>query len=163
MIRPATVLDAPAIAAIWNPFIENTAITFNPVVKRPEEVAEMIVTRTTAGHGFLVACDDETGEITGFATYAQFRAGIGYSKTMEHTIVLAPTIKGRGQGRALMTAIEAHAREEGAHQMIAGVSAENEAGIAFHARMGYAEAARIREAGWKFGRHMDLVLMQKFL
>lgn len=162
MIRPATVLDAPAIAAIWNPFIENSAITFNPLVKRPEDVAEMIVTRTTAGHGFLVAQDDE-GAITGFATYAQFRSGLGYSKTMEHTIILAPTVKGRGQGRALMTAIEAHAREEGAHQMIAGISAENALGIAFHASQGYTEAARIRDAGWKFGRYMDLVLMQKFL
>jgi L-amino acid N-acyltransferase YncA len=162
MIRPATVLDAQAIAAIWNPFIENTAITFNPVVKRPEEVADLIVSRQTAGHGFLVACDDE-GIITGFATYAQFRSGLGYSKTMEHTIILAPTSKGRGEGRALMAAIEAHAREEGAHQMIAGVSAETVQGIAFHERLGYTEAARIREAGWKFGRHMDLVLMQKFL
>lgn len=162
MIRPATVLDAQGIAAIWNPFIENTAVTFNPVVKRPEEVAEMIVARTTAGHGFLVACDEEC-VITGFATYAQFRAGLGYSKSMEHTIILAPTEKGRGMGRALMTAIEAHAREEGAHQMIAGISAENVAGIRFHEAMGYVEAARIREAGWKFGRFMDLVLMQKIL
>lgn len=162
MIRPATVLDAAQICAIWNPFIENTAITFNPVVKRPEEVAELIVARQTAGHGFLVACDD-AGAVLGFASYAQFRAGLGYSKTMEHTIILAPTQKGRGMGRALMAAIEAHAREEGAHQMIAGVSAENGAGIAFHLAMGYAEAARIREAGWKFGRHMDLVLLQKFL
>ncbi|NBZ86299.1 GNAT family N-acetyltransferase [Stagnihabitans tardus] len=162
MIRPATVLDAQAIAAIWNPFIENSAVTFNPVVKRPEDVAEMIVARTTAGHGFLVAADEE-GAILGFATYAQFRSGLGYSKTMEHTIILAPTEKGRGMGRALMTAIEAHAREEGAHQMIAGVSAENVAGLRFHEAMGYAEAARIREAGWKFGRYMDLVLMQKFL
>ncbi len=163
MIRPATVLDAPAITAIWNPLIEHSAITFNPVVKRPEEVAEMIVARQTAGHGFLVACDDDDGTILGFASYAQFRAGTGYSRTMEHTIILAPNARGRGMGRTLMAAIEAHAREEGAHQMIAGVSAENVEGIAFHQACGYAEAARIREAGRKFGRYMDLVLMQKFL
>lgn len=162
MIRPATVLDAPAIAAIWNPWIEASAITFNPVVKRAEDVAEMIVARTTAGHGFLVAADDE-GAILGFGSYTQFRAGTGYSKTMEHTIILAAAARGQGLGRALLAALEKHAREEGAHQMIAGVSAENAEGIGFHLAHGYAEAARIREAGWKFGRYMDLVLMQKFL
>lgn len=161
MIRPATVLDAPAIAAIWNPWIEGSAITFNPLVKRPEDVADLIIARTTAGHGFLVA--EEGGAIQGFGSYAQFRAGLGYSRTMEHTIILAPTAQGRGIGRALLAALEAHAKEEGAHQMIAGVSAENAEGIGFHLKMGYAEAARIRDAGWKFGRYMDLVLMQKLL
>jgi phosphinothricin acetyltransferase len=62
-----------------------------------------------------------------------------------------------------LTATEAHAREEGAHQILAGVSSENADGIKFHLAMGYAEAARIRDAGYKFGRYMDLVLMQKFL
>ena len=163
MIRPAIVLDAKAIADVWNPWIRDTGITFNAVDKRPEDMAEMIVARTTAGHGFLVAVDDDTGEIIGFATYNQFRGGIGYARTMEHSIILAPQARGKGLGRTLLTAIEKHAREEGAHQIIAGVSSENAEGIRFHLAMGYDECARIRDAGYKFGRYMDLVLMQKFL
>ena len=162
MIRPAIVLDAQAIAEIWNPWIRDTGITFNAVDKRPEDVADMIVTRTTAGHGFLVAVDDE-GCLLGFATYTQFRGGIGYARTMEHSIILSPMARGKGLGRDLLTAIEKHAREEGAHQILAGVSSENAEGIKFHLAMGYDECARIRDAGYKFGRYMDLVLMQKFL
>lgn len=163
MIRPAIVLDAPAIADVWNPWIRDTGITFNAVDKRPEDVAELIVSRTTAGHGFLVATDADDGAILGFATYAQFRGGIGYARTMEHSIILSPQARGKGLGRALLAAIEKHAAEEGAHQILAGVSSENTDGIRFHLAMGYDECARIRDAGYKFGRYMDLVLMQKFL
>ena len=163
MIRPAIVLDAQAIADVWNPWIRDTGITFNAVDKTPDEIASLIVSRTTAGHGFLVATDDDDGAILGFATYTQFRGGTGYAKTMDHSIILSPATRGQGLGRALLTAIEKHAREEGAHQILAGVSSENAAGITFHLSMGYTEAARIRDAGYKFGRYMDLVLMQKFL
>lgn len=163
MIRPATVLDAEAIAGIWNPWIRDTAVTFNAVEKQVNDVAALIVARTTAGHGFLLATDDDEGTILGFATYAQFRASVGYARTMEHSIILAPSARGNGLGRALLSAIERHAAEEGAHQILAGVSAENADGIRFHLAMGYTEAARIRDAGHKFGRYMDLVLLQKFL
>ncbi|WP_367890158.1 GNAT family N-acetyltransferase [Rhodobacter calidifons] len=74
-----------------------------------------------------------------------------------------PDAPRRGTGRALLTAIEDHARTGGAHQMIAGISGENPDGQAFHARMGYRHIATVPRAGCKFGRYMDLVLMQKFL
>ncbi|MGV8984888.1 MAG: GNAT family N-acetyltransferase [Cypionkella sp.] len=163
MIRPAIVLDAQAIADIWNPCIRDTGITFNSVEKRAVEIAAMIVARTTAGHGFLVAVDEDDGAILGFATYAQFRSGIGYARSMEHTIILSPQARGKGLGRALLLATEKHAAEEGAHQIIAGISSENPDGVKFHAAMGYVESARIRAVGYKFGKYMDLVLMQKFL
>jgi phosphinothricin acetyltransferase len=120
----------------------------------------MIRGRDTAGHATFVA--DEKG-LLGFATYAQFRGGIGYATCMEHTVLLSPEARGRGLGSALVAAVCDHARAAGAHQMIAGVSAENPDGVAFHARMGFTEVARIRDAGRKFDRFIDLVLMQKFL
>ena len=163
MIRSAIVLDAQAIADVWNPWIWDTGITFNAVDKTAEEVSQLIVARITAGRGFLVATDDDDGSIIGFATYTQFRGGTGYAKTMEHTIILSPAARGHGLGRALLTAVEKHAAEEGAHQILSAVSSENADGITFHASMGYVECARIRDAGYKFGRYMDLVLMQKFL
>jgi phosphinothricin acetyltransferase len=82
---------------------------------------------------------------------------------MEHTILLSPEAHAKGLGRALLTALEDHARTLGITNLIAGVSAENPAGRAFHARMGYAEVAILQRVGFKFGRAMDLVLMQKFL
>lgn len=161
MIRPAVPADAAAIAAFWNPVIRDTAVTFNPVEKTPDEIARMITDRQSAGHGFLVAEVD--GQVAGFASYAQFRSGAGYARTMEHTVILAPVAHGRGVGRALMTALEDHARAAGVHSLIAGVSAENPAGRAFHAALGYAVIATLPEVGFKFGRWMDLTLMQKFL
>jgi L-amino acid N-acyltransferase YncA len=161
MIRDATAADAPGIASIWNPVIRDTAITFNSAEKSDAEIATMIRDRQQAGHAFLVA---DIGEgIAGFATYAQFRGGIGYARTMEHTILLSPAAQGAGLGRALMTAVAAHARNAGAISLFAGVSAENPAGRAFHARIGFTEVAILQRVGFKFGRAMDLVLMQKFL
>jgi L-amino acid N-acyltransferase len=159
-LRRATTGDAAAIAALWNPWIRDSAITFNALEKTPQDVAVLIADRDRLGHATFVAAD---GALLGFATYAQFRGGVGYATCMEHTIVLAPAARGRGAGRALMTAVEDHARAAGAHQMIAGVSGENADGIAFHARLGYTKIATVAQAGHKFGRFIDLVLMQKFL
>jgi phosphinothricin acetyltransferase len=154
-------MDAAAIAAFWNPFIRDTAVTFNPVEKSPADVTAMIHDRQAAGHGFLVA--EHQGHVAGFASYAQFRGGAGYARTMEHTIILSPTAQGRGFGRALMIALEDHARAASIHSLIAGVSAENPAGRAFHAAIGYTEIGILPQVGHKFGRWMDLVLMQKIL
>lgn len=160
MIRPATPADAAALADLWNPWIRDTAITFNAQEKSPADIVQMIADRHAAGHAFVLA---EDGGILGFATYSQFRGGVGYATCMEHTVILSPLARGRGVGAALMRAIETHATAAGAHQMIAGVSGENAEGRAFHARIGYAEIAIVPQAGFKFGRFMDLVLMQKIL
>lgn len=161
MIRRATPTDAAAIAAIWNPYIAGTAVTFNAVEKTGADVATLIRERDAAGFATFVA--DAAAGVAGFATYAQFRGGIGYARSMEHTILLAADARGGGYGRALMTAVEDHARAGGAHCLFAGVSADNPEGRAFHARIGFAEVAILPEVGFKFRRYFDLVLMQKFL
>ncbi|MFN3936959.1 MAG: GNAT family N-acetyltransferase [Gemmobacter sp.] len=161
MIRPATKADLPGIADIWNPVIRDTFVTFNAQEKSEAELRAMMAQKEAAGHAFMVAMLGD--RIAGFATYGQFRGGIGYARTMEHTVILAPWARGQGMGRDLMAAIESHARQGGAHSMFAGVSAANPEGRAFHARLGYAEVALLREVGFKAGRWLDLVLMQKLL
>ncbi|MDQ2064940.1 N-acetyltransferase family protein [Xinfangfangia sp. CPCC 101601] len=161
MIRPAAASDAPAIAALMNHWIENTAVTFNPTPKTPTEIEAMIEARAAAGHAFFVATEDS--KLLGQAHYGQFRAGLGYATCMEHSISLAPDASGKGLGRLLMQAIEDHARSAGAHQMIAAVSAENPKGRAFHEKLGYRLTATIPEAGFKFGRFIDLHLLLKQL
>lgn len=163
MIRDATRADAPAIAAIWNPIIRDTAITFWPTERGPDEIAGMMAARQADGHAFLVAEDDATGTVTGFASYGQFRTGGGYARSLEHTINLAPNARGTGLGAALLSAIEDHARARGGRLMIGAITASNDASLRFHARQGYAEWGRIPAAGWKFGRFHDLVLMGKDL
>lgn len=160
-IRAATPDDAPAICAIWNPVIRDSEITFNAIEKSDQDIADMIKAKSAAGHAFLLA--EEAGQILGFATYGQFRGGVGYARTMEHTVILAPDTRGRGIGRALMTAIEDHARSAGAHAIFAGVSSGNPSGVGFHTALGYAHVATLQQVGWKFGRWYDLHLMQKLL
>jgi L-amino acid N-acyltransferase len=157
MIRPARPEDASAIGAIWNPCIRDTTVTFTPVEKSDAEIAAL----TTAPHAFFVW--DDGKRILGFARYFQFRAGPGYARSAEHTILLHPDGNGRGIGRALMTAILDHAGSAGFGTMIAAVSAENAAGRAFHAALGFTEVGHVPSVGWKFGRWIDLILLQKRL
>lgn len=157
-IRQAEISDAPAIAGIVNPMIRNTAITFTTTEKTVETMAEEIGTR---GPAFQVAEVD--GEVVGFATYFPFRSGPGYARTKEHSVVLADHAHGKGIGRALMARLVDVARQEGVHSLFAGVSAENPDGLKFHATIGFREVATLPEVGFKFGRWMDLVLMQKIL
>ena len=161
ILRAAEARDAPAVAAIWNPVIRDSAATFTTLEKTSAGLAADFAMRAAEGKVFLLA--EEAGEVLGFATYFQFRGGPGYARTMEHSVILAPSARGRGVGRALMRALEDHARAGDVHSLWAGVSAENPAGVAFHKAIGFSEIARLPQVGFKFGRWMDLVLMQKIL
>lgn len=158
MIRAALPSDAAALAELWNPWIRDTSITFNPAPKSEDDIAAMIMARPA----FFVA-ETESAEIAGFATYSQFRGGPGYARSMEHTVILAPNARGKGFGKALMRAVEDHARIAGSHLMIGAVSAENPKGRAFHENVGYTLYGTIPQAGWKFGRYIDLWLLGKLL
>ncbi len=104
IIRAATIVDAHAIQELWNLAIRETLITFNSVPKTLLDVENAIETAKC----MLVA--EEDGEIIGYASFNQFRAGVGYAHTAEHSIMLDPKARGRGVGRALIERIEAEAR-----------------------------------------------------
>ena len=133
-------------------------MTFTTVEKTAEGLADDLAAR---GDAFLVA--ESAGRILGFASYGPFRGGPGYAHTAEHSVILAEEARGRGVGRALMARLEAQARAQGIHVLIAGVSGENDAAIGFHRAIGFTQAARLPEVGRKFGRWMDLVLLHKRL
>ncbi|SHH28779.1 GNAT family N-acetyltransferase [Marivita hallyeonensis] len=158
IVRPARVSDAAAVTALVNDIVDNTTVTFTSVRKVEADIAADIASR---GAAFQVVEID--GEVAGFATYFPFRAGVGYGHTKEHSIVLGPHARGRGCGSALMAALEDVARSDGVHSLIAGVSAENDVGRAFHAALGFVEVGVLPEVGRKFDRWLDLVLMQKIL
>lgn len=161
IIRDAIARDAPRIAEIWNHYIRNTVTTFTNAEKTPAGLAQDILSRQADGKAFLVA--EQAGDTIGFATYFPFRTGPGYAHTAEHSVMLDPAAQGQGTGRALMTALETHARRAGIHSLIAGVAGENAAGVRFHSALGYNTIANLPEVGRKFDRWMDLILMQKIL
>ncbi|RII37948.1 N-acetyltransferase family protein [Pseudooceanicola sediminis] len=160
-IRAIAPRDYARVLEIWRPIYRETTATFASEEKTDVTLPIYVETRRAAGRETFVAETD--GHLLGFASYDQFRGGDGYVHAMEHTIILAPEARGRGVGRALMQAVEAHALAGGAHVMVAGVSAENTAGVAFHAALGYVETGRMPQVGRKFGRWLDLVLMQRIL
>ncbi len=160
-IRPAQPDDIPPILAVWNPLIAGSTVTFRNRPLTGADLERLLADRAAADCPFLV--HEAEGTLTGFATYGRFRASDGYARTMEHTLMLAPAARGRGIGRRLMEAIEAHARARAVHSMIAGVSATNAPAVAFHAALGYREIARLPEVGYKDGTWLDLILMQKML
>lgn len=156
-IRTATAEDAAAIAAIWNAMIRDTLATFTTVEKTQADIEDLIATR----QGAFWVSTDEDGTPSGFATYGPFRPGPGYAATVEHTVVMAPDHHGRGIGHLLMNAAEEHARAQGCHVMVAGISSANTAAQSFHANRGYAETGRLAQVGRKNDRWLDLILMQK--
>ena len=141
---------------LWNEVIAETTITFTSALKAQGDITDLI-----ARQPVFIARDGDA--LLGFATYSQFRGGDGYRLTQEHAIYLTTDARGRGLGRGLLQMVEDHARAEGSHSLIAGISAENDDGVAFHAAMGFAHVGRIPEVGHKFGRFLDLILMQKSL
>ena len=160
-ILPACADDVDAIVAIWNPVIRDTTATFNSVEKSPADVITLIDAHHAARQAFLVARQGD--HLLGFARYGAFRSGIGYAHTVEHTVILVDNARGQGVGRALMGALETHARANDIHSMVASVAAENAAAIAFHKALGFTQVAHIPEAGHKFGRWLDVVFLQKIL
>ena len=160
MIRDATPGDIPAIMTIWNNAVRDTVATFSSEEKT-EAGLSALLTERRANYAFYVA--EQDGAIDGFATYGQFRAGNGYRHTFENTIYLAASARGKGTGRALMAAVEDHARSIGGHSMIAAVTGSNTPAIAFHKALGYTTTALLPQAGYKFDLWHDLLLMQKLL
>ncbi|MEP5153869.1 N-acetyltransferase family protein [Planktotalea sp.] len=158
IIRTAHTHDAEAICKIANPLIENTTVTFTTELKTVETVANDIAAREGA---FLVA--ETGGVVLGFATYFPFRSGPGYAAAKEHSINLAPEARGKGAGRALMDALEEHARRNGVHSFCAAVSGENQDAITFHEKVGFKTVGTIPQSGRKFERWIDLIFMQKIL
>ena len=158
IIRQAQTGDAEAIAALVNDIVDGTTVTFTTIRKSPEDVEAEISAR---GEAFQVVKQDD--RVIGFATYFPFRSGPGYAQVKEHSIALAPDARGRGAGRRLMIRLEDVARDAGVHTLVAAVSGENTEGVAFHTALGFAEVGRLPEVGVKFGRRLDLVLMQKLL
>jgi L-amino acid N-acyltransferase YncA len=157
IVRPATPADAVAIASLLNAFLPTTTIEWTDTSQTPASILEWLDEHETV----LVA--EERGEVVGVAAFGWFRDTVkrpGYRFTVENTIHVREDRWGSGVGRDLMHALVDVARESGKHTMVAAIDGENEASIRFHKQFGFVEVARMPEIGAKFGRWLDLVLLQ---
>jgi phosphinothricin acetyltransferase len=163
-IRPAHDGDLEDITDIINALLATTTYEWTDAPHTVDERRAWLARMTDAGHPVFVAVDD--GAVVGWSSYADFRDTVkwpGYLGTVELTIHVREAAWGRGVGRRLIDALVAHARDRGKRVMIAAIDGENEPSIRFHARLGFDEVGRLPGVGEKFGRRLDLVLMQRTL
>ncbi|MBS4083978.1 MAG: N-acetyltransferase [Rhizobiales bacterium] len=159
-IRPATEADLPAILAIYNDAVENTTAIWN---EKPADLANRkawFSERTAKGFPVLVA---ERDGVIGYGSFGDFRPFDGYRVTVEHSVYVSKDARGQGAGEALLAALVAEAKRMQKHNMIGGIDASNAPSIALHVKFGFEEVGRMPGVGEKFGKPLDLVLMQKVL
>lgn len=157
LIRPATAEDVDSIATLQNAQLVTTTIEWRDTPHTADEVLGWL----DAHDVVLVAEEDD--EVVGVAACGPFRDIVerpGYRFTVENSIHVREDRWGSGVGRDLMRALIDEARAQGKHMMIAAVDGENDGSVLFHERLGFVEVARMPELGAKFGRWLDLVLLQ---
>ena len=127
MIRPATSADLPAILGIYNEVIATTTAVFSEL---PVTLENRQTATTPAAEG-----SGEGGTVLGFASFGDFRSWPGYRHTVEHSVHVLATARGRGVGSALVNALFPHATALGKHVMVAGVDAANLGSLRMHERL----------------------------
>ena len=160
-IRDAREEDLPAVLAIYNDVLTTSTAIYSDQPTTLEDRLAWWQGRVRAGYPVLVA-EDESG-LTGFASFGDFRSWPGYRFTVEHSVYVRADRRGCGVGAALMTPLIDRATALGKHVLIAGVDADNAASLRFHERLGFERVAHFREVGFKFGRWLDLVFLQRTL
>ncbi|HET9960213.1 MAG TPA: GNAT family N-acetyltransferase [Polyangiaceae bacterium] len=148
-----------AVRAIFNDAIANTTAVYEYEPRSSERIRAWFEDKANRGLPVLGAVDDR-GSLLGFASYGAFRAWPAYKYSVEHSVYVHRDSRGRGLGRHLLGALIEHARGAQLHLMVGGIDAENSASIALHERLGFQHAGTIRQAGFKFGRWLDLAFYQ---
>jgi L-amino acid N-acyltransferase len=164
MVRDCIEADLELTLAIYNELIPTTTIAWT---ERPTSMAERVewFARQQA-RGFPVLVADDAGVVVGVASYGDFRDTAhweGYRFSVELSIHVRADRRGNGIGRLLMEALVERASAAGVHVMVAAVDGDNEGSIRFHEGLGFVQVARMPEVGFKFGRRLDLVLLQRIL
>jgi len=160
-VRPAAVADLAQISAIHNDVVASSNAIFAEQPETLEQRRAWFGERTAAGMPVLVAAAG--AEVLGFASYGPFRSWPGYRETVEQTVHVRAERRGQGLGRSLGQALIEQARRQGLHAIVAGIDAGNEASIALHRRLGFAEVGRLPEVAIKHGTRLDLLLMELLL
>lgn len=161
-IRAASDADIPAITAIYNDAVANTVAVWNDDIVDEENRRSWLQGYQVPGTCALVA-EDAAGALLGYATYGEFRHYDGFRHTVENSIYVDGTRRAGGVGTALMQALIEHARDNGKHVMVAAIEGGNTASIRLHAKVGFEECGTVRQVGTKFGRWLDMTLMQLML
>lgn len=162
VVRAADPRDVPAIAAIYAPHVLNGLASFEIEPPGEPEIARRLAEVRARGLPCLVAEAD--GRVVGYAYAAPYRARPAYRYTVEDSVYVAQDCSGRGIGRRLLERLVSESAATGARQMVAVIGdSANRASIALHAGCGFARVGLLPAVGFKLGRWVDSVLMQRAL
>lgn len=158
MIRCGTQADLMAILDIYNDAILNTTAVYS---YKPQSLSERISwyeQKLAAGFPLLVF--EENKVVVGFATFGYFRAWPAYKYTIEHSVYVHQEHRGKHIGTLLLQELIKIANDQGYATMVAGIDANNESSKALHEKLGFSKSGIITNAGYKFGKWLDLVFYQ---
>ena len=157
-IRPVAEADAGAITQIYNHYITDTTTSFETEPLTNEAMLQRI--KDISGR-FPYFVAEEEGRVVGYCYVHLWKDRAAYDHTLEFTIYLDPSHKGRGTGRRLAELTIGNCRAKNiCKNIIACITGENEESLAFHRRLGFEKVSHFKEVGYKFGRWLDVIDMQ---
>jgi L-amino acid N-acyltransferase YncA/catechol 2,3-dioxygenase-like lactoylglutathione lyase family enzyme len=161
-VRPAAPADAEAVARIYAPYVTGSVVSFEEAPPGPAEIARRMADVTECGLPYLVA--EAAGAVVGFGYCAPYRPRAAYRFAVEDSVYVAPAARGRGAGRALLEELLARCAEAGVRQVIAVIADSGDpASVALHRRLGFVDAGRLTAVGFKHGRWIDTIRLQRTL
>ncbi|RZL31110.1 MAG: N-acetyltransferase family protein, partial [Rubrivivax sp.] len=162
LLRPSVEGDLQAIQAIYAQAVQEGTGTFETEVPGVDEMGRRRAEVLGRNLPWLVA--ERAGVVLGYAYANYFRPRLAYRFCVEDSIYLAPAAQGQGVGRLLLAELMARCEASGARQMLAVIGdAANAGSIGVHTALGFKHTGVLKSAGWKFGRWLDVVLMQRAL
>lgn len=162
LLRTCEADDIPAITAIYREAVLTGTASFEIDPPDEDEMRQRRATLLGGGHPYLAAIDD--GILAGYAYAGPYRARPAYRGTVENSVYVAAAFRRRGAARLLLSALIEAAGGAGFRQMVAVIGdSGNDPSIRLHAALGFRPVGVLRSVGWKHGRWLDTVLMQRDL
>ena len=159
-VRLATLADAEAIRAIYNPEVLESTVTFDLVARTLADQEQWIDDHSGA-HPAVVA--EEDGVITGYGSLSAYKERPAYRTSVEDSVYVARDWQGKGIGRLLLASLVGLAADHGFHAIFARIVGGHHASIALHERCGFETIGVEKEVGRKFNQWLDVVVMQKLV
>jgi phosphinothricin acetyltransferase len=161
-VRDALPADVPVIQSIYAHHVLRGLASFEEVPPDAAEIERRY--REIAGRGLPYVVAEADGRVAGYAYAGPYRTRPAYRYTVEDSVYVAPDAAGRGLGHAALAEVIHRAAERGCRQMIAIIgNSGNRPSIRLHEKLGFRHAATLQAVGFKFGRWVDTVLMQRSL
>ena len=159
-VRPGRLDDLAGLTEIYNHYVLTSPATFDLEPFAVEDRREWLAHYAETGrHRLLVAV--EGGQVLGYATSSRWRPKPAYDSTVETTVYVRPDATGRGVGRLLYERLFNELDREEVHRAVAGVVPPNEPSLRLHRAFGFREVGRFSEVGYKFGRYLDVVWLER--